>query len=933
MRYNAIAILIALSAVLLPVRAQDEVPVMTPLAPMNATADSLPRDYVPLPPLTSTSDSLSSKTDSIPAGKAKEQEDLGLTAPVAYEAADSLVFTSFGTAFLYNEAHVKYGEMELTGGVITMNMDSSTIYSEGIRDSSGTMTGNPVFKDASGEYESRTMRYNFVTQKGIIQHVVTQQGEGYVVSDHTKKMEDNSMYITGGKYTTCDNKDHPHFYLALSKAKVRPGQNIVTGPAHLVLEDVHLPLFLPFGFFPFTNSYSSGIITPSYGDELSRGFYLKDGGYYFAINDYVDLALTGEIYSKGSWGVRAKSSYRVRYKFSGSFNFSYLVTANGEKGLPDYSESKNMSIQWSHSQDSKRNPYQTFSASVNFATSGYSRTDLNTIYNPEAFAQNTKSSSVNYSRRFPNFPLNISASASISQRSKDSTLTVTLPNLSLSVSRFYPFKRKNAVGKERFYEKISMSYSGTLSNSISEVKEYDFFKKSLIKDWRNGMKHSVPISATFNLLNYINITPSFSYTERWYTSRINESYDTEKYETVRDTVWGFNRVWDYSLSVSASTKLYGFFQPWAKLFGPNPKVNMIRHVLTPSVSFSFRPDFGKERYGYYDTYTYIDERGNEQTRTYSHYQGSLYGTPSSGKSGTVSFQVANNLEMKVRNDKDTTDANPFKKISLIDNFSFGTSYNLAADSLNWSNISANLRLKFGDKYTLNLSGQFDPYTYQLNSSGSPVKVNVTQWQKNRIIGRLISTGTSFSYTFNNDTFKKKENKKGGKGPGAGAGAAPGAGGGELDGAGGEAGGAPSDGAVPEEKKKGWPEDAQYKPYKIPWSLSVNYTIRYARDTFNKEKMEYDMKLSHNLSFNGSISLTDQWKVTCSTSYDFNTKRLATVNCSVSRDLHCWTMSASFIPVGDYKSYNFTIRVKSSMLQDLKYEQQQNPRDNVVWGIK
>ena len=851
----------------------------------------------------------------------KEPEDIGLTAPVTYEAADSLIFSSTGNAFLYNEAHVTYANMELTGGYIRMNMDSSTIYSAGLRDSLGEVSGNPVFKDESGDYESRDMRYNFVSQKGIISHVVTQQGEGYVVSDHTKKMDDDAMYITGGKYTTCDHKDHPHFYLALSKAKIRPGKDIVTGPAHLVLEDVHLPLIIPFGYFPFTSNYSSGILTPAYGDELSRGFYLKDGGYYFAINDYVDLALTGEIYSKGSWGVRAKSSYRLRYKFSGSFNFSYLVTANSEKALPDYSESKNLSLQWSHSQDSKANPYSTFSASVNFATSGYARNDLNTIYNPEQFSQNTKSSTINFTKRFPNFPLNISASASISQRSKDSTLTVTLPNLSLSVSRFYPFKRKNAVGKERFYEKISMSYSGTLSNSISEVKESEFFKKSLLYDWRNGMKHNIPVSATFNAFNYINITPSFNYTERWYTSRINQGYDVDQQKVVNDTVWGFNRVWDYSLSVGVSTKLYGFYQPMAKLFGTNPKINMIRHVLTPTVSFSYHPDFGAERYGYYDTYTYVDAKGNEQTKTYSHYQNSLYGTPSQGMSGSVSFQIANNLEMKVRNDKDTTDANPFKKISLIDNFSFGTSYNLAADSLNWSNISCNLRLKFGEKYTLNLSGQLDPYTYQLNKSGSPVRVNTTQWEKNRIIGRLVSTGTSFSYTFNNDTFKKKE----GQGSPKGGGQSPGGDEGGFSATGGGDAGA--------EEKPLDPEEALYKPYKIPWSLSLSYTIRYGRSTFNKETMEYDMKLSHNLSLSGSISLTDEWKLNCSTSYDFTTNKLATVNCSVTRDLHCWTMSASFIPVGTYRSYNFTIRVKSSMLQDLKYEQQQNPRDNVVWGIK
>lgn len=879
----------------------------TALAATDSTQFAAPSDSTQLAAADSTA-------------KPKKNDMAELTEIITFEAVDSMTFSAGGTAHLYKDGKVLYGEMDLSGGYIVMNMDSSTIFAVGLKDSVGNVSGNPIFKDKSGEYESRDLKYNFVTQKGIISNVVTQQGEGYVVSGRTKKMDDDAMFMTDGKYTTCEDHEHPHFYLELSKAKVRPGKNIVTGPVHLVVEDVHLPLVVPFGYFPFSSEYSSGIITPTYGDEMSRGFYLRDGGYYFAMSDYMDLALTGEYYTKGSWGVKARSNYRKRYKFSGNLAFSYLLTANSEKGLPDYSESSNMSVTWSHAQDAKANPYRSFSASVNFATSGYSRNDLNSYYNPDAFAQNTKSSSINFSQRFPNFPLSISASASVTQRSKDSTLTVSLPNMSLSVSRFYPFKRKEAVGKERFYEKISMSYSGTLANSIAEVKEYDFFNKSLIKDWRNGMKHSIPVSATFTLLNYINVTPSFSYTERWYTNRTDKYYDPEVDRIMADTVWGFHRVWDYNASVSASTKLYGYFQPLPQLFGT--KVNMIRHVLTPSVSFSYRPDFGEERYGYYETIEYVDASGKEQKHTYSHFQNSLYGTPGSGKSGSINFNVANNLEMKVRNDKDTTEENAFKKISLIDNFSFGTSYNLAADSLNWSNISANIRIKFGPKYTLNLSGAFDPYTYQLNSAGNPVRVNVTQFEKYGIPGRLISTGTSFSYTINNDTFKKKEKSADGS-----SGSSDAGGGFSADGA------APGAGAAASPEEKVDPEEALYKPYTMPWSFSLSYTVRYARSNFNKERLEYDHKLTHNLSFNGNLSLTDKWKFNCSSSYNFDTKQLSTMNCSVSRDLHCWVLSASFIPIGRYKSYNFSIRVKSGMLQDLKYEQRQNPRDNVVWGVR
>jgi len=893
---------------------------------LPADSSFLPSDSLRLPVLDSVSvhpvDTLSTQQKADTA--ASPRSDIStLTEIITFSASDSMTIDADGMAHLYNNGQVVYGEMELTSGYIRMNMDSSTIYAIGLRDTTGAVTGHPVFKDKSGEYESKGLRYNFHTQRGIISNVVTQQGEGYVVSGRTKKMEDDAMFMTDGKYTTCEDHDHPHFYLSLSKAKIRPGKNIVTGPAHLVVEDVHLPLIIPFGYFPFTSEYSSGIIMPTYGDELSRGFYLHDGGYYFAISDYVDLALTGEIYSKGSWGARARSNYRKRYKYSGSFSFSYLLTANSEKRLPDYSESKNLNVTWSHSQDTKANPYRTFSASVNFSTSGYSRNDLYAYYNTEAFSQNTKSSSISLSQRFPNFPLSISASMSVSQRSKDSTLTVSLPNMSFSVSRFYPFKRKNAVGRERFYEKISMSYSGTLANSISEVKERDFFHKSLVRDWRNGMRHSIPISATFTVLNYINLTPSFNYTERWYTSAVDRNYDPVLDQVVADTLWGFHRVWDYSASLSASTKLYGFFQPLPQIFGT--KVNMIRHVLTPTLSFSYRPDFGQERYGYYETLEYTDAKGKDHSTTYSHYAGSLYGTPGTGKSGMVNFNVANNLEMKVRNDKDTTEENSYKKISLIDNFSFGSSYNLAADSLNWSNISANIRIKFGSKYTLNLSGQLDPYTYVLNSSGNPVRVNVTQFEKYGIPGRLISTGTSFSYTLNNDTFKKKDKGTAKKTPGTGDDASDG---GKLAA---EEVGPAVETPVVEEKPD--PEAALYKEYSIPWSLSLSYTLRYARSTFNKERLEYDHKLTHNLSFNGTLSLTEKWHFTASSSYNFDVHKLTTMSCSVSRDLHCWTMSASFIPIGMYKSYNFSIRVKAGVLQDLKYEQHQNPRDNAIWGVR
>lgn len=845
-----------------------------------------------------------------------------ITDIVEYSAKDSLVFEEGGVARLYGTSAVKYGKLNLDAGYIQMDMDSSLLTAAGRLDSAGKVTENPVFKDESGEYKSKGLKYNFKSKKGLISQVVTQQGEGWLVSGTTKKMSDDVLCMINGKYTTCENHDHPHFYLDLSKAKVKPGSYIVSGPAHLVMEDVDLPLMLPFGYFPFKGKYSSGFLMPTYGDELQRGFYLSNMGYYFAFNDYVDMAIRTDLYSKGSWGIKANSTYRKRYKFSGNFSASYVENVTGEKTLPDYAKNKDLRVNWSHSQDAKADPFRTFSASVNFATSGYTRNDLASLYNQRAFAENTKSSSVSYSQRFPESPFSLSASLTVNQSSKDSTLSVSLPGLSLNMTTIYPFKRKNPVGDERWYEKIRIGYSGRMANSISNVKEYDIMKKSLVKDWKNGVMHSVPISATFNVLNYINVNTSFSYNERWYSSSLNKFYDETNDKVVTDTSWGFNRVFDYTASVSASTKLYGMYQMSPKIF---KKISQIRHVMTPDVSFSYHPDFGKSSFGYYGEYSYLDPRGNEQVVSYSHYANGLYGTPGKGKSGTVSFSLDNNVEMKVKQVTDTSIN--YNKVSLIDDFRFGTSYNLAQDSLNWSDISASIRLKFGTKYTLNLSGSFQPYTYILNSAGNPVRTNTTQFEKYGIPGRLTGTGTSFSYTLNNETFKKlagifqkkKEAEAGAEGAADRGGVAPPAN--AI---------ADPDKEQPSELPPLDAESALYAPCKIPWSIGISYSVRYGQADFNKQKLEYDYRFTQNLSFSGNLSLTDKWKFTASTSYNFELKKLMTMNCSVTRDLHCWAMSASFIPIGPYKSYNFSIAVKSSLLEDLKYEQHQNPRDNYLW---
>ena len=540
---------------------------------------------------TQWNDSVAAAEDSIK----KSQKKSALEAPVVYEAKDSVTFfMDTKNAYLYGNADVKYQKIDLKSENIRMNMDSSTVHAVGAVDTLGKKYGEPVFKDGSDEYEMEALSYNFNTKKAYINNLYTSQEEGFITSEQAKKGNDGAYYAKGGTYTTCD-EEHPHFYIRMSRMKVRPGKSVFSGPAWLVVEDVPLPFALPFAYFPLTSTYSSGFIMPTYGDESSRGFYLRDGGYYFAISDYMDLKLTGEIFTKGSWGLGGQTTYKRRYKYSGNFYFNYQVTKEGEKNMPDYEVAKNFKVQWSHRTDPKASPNSSFSASVNFATQSYEKNNLTSLYNPTSYSQSTRTSSVSYSHSFPKMGLSMSSSFNISQNMRDSTIALTLPSLTLSLSRFYPFKRKHAAGKERWYEKISMNYTGTLSNSIT-TKEDKLLKSSLIKDWKNGMRHSIPVSASFNIFNYINVTPTLNYNERWYTNKIMQSWDAANNRVERDTVYGFNRVYDFNFSLSANTKLYGMYTPNPKVFGK--KLKFVRHVLTPGVSFTYAPDFGENRWGY-----------------------------------------------------------------------------------------------------------------------------------------------------------------------------------------------------------------------------------------------------------------------------------------------------------------------------------------------
>ena len=871
--------------------------------------DSLHRDSLAL-------DSLG--MDSLAADTTKKKEPLD--APVIYEASDSIVFTKEGYAHLYGEGKVNYQNIELTSAVITMNMDSSTVYATGVTDTAGVETGSPIFKDGETPYESKIMRYNFKTKKGFINSIVTQQGEGYVTSEEGKKGANDEIYMRHGKYTTCDNHEHPHFYLRLSMAKVRPKKNVVFGPAQLVVEDVPLPIAVPFGFFPFNSSYSSGFIMPTYGDEMNRGFYLRDGGYYFAISDQMDLKVLGEIFTKGSWGLSAASNYNKRYKFSGSFNASYLVTKTGEKNMPDYSVSKDFRIQWSHRQDAKANPNSSFSASVNFATSSYDRSSLSSLYNPQQYSQNTKASSVSYSRNFPEIGLNISGAFNITQNTRDSSLSMTLPDVNISLNRIYPFKRKKSAGDERWYEKISLQYTGSITNSIS-TKDNLLFKTPLTQ-WENGMQHKIPVSATFNLFKYINIVPSFNYTERWYLRKVKQSYDpspTSRDHVKRDTINGFNRLYDYNLSLQMNTKLYGMYKP---LFMKSKELQ-IRHVFTPTVSYTYTPDFGKSRYGYYDTYTYTDEDGEVRTVEYSPYEGAVYGYPGKNMSQNISFSIDNNIEMKMKSDKDTTG---YKKISLIDQLGASLSYDVA--NKKWSDLSMNLRLKLTKSYTFNMNASFATYAYQFDENGNVVVGDRTEWSYGRF-GRFQGYSGSFSYTLNNDTFKKlfgkkEEDKK------------------NKDNKGKEENEDEETEEETEEQnnnsnmrktEKASVDSDGYLAFKLPWSVSLSYSYSIREDRskdINIKTMRYPYSLTHSLNVSGNFKIGSRWNMTYSTGYDFTSKEMSMTTLNITRDLHCFNMSCGLV-FGPFTSYNFSIRANSSMLTDaLKWDQRSNTGSAVTW---
>lgn len=892
-----------------------------------SVSDSL-KDSLLLPDATNTRSGRglrydSTAIDTTAADSAKRKP--GIDAPVDYECTDSLVYDAeTRLVHLYGKAQVKYMDMTLNAAKITMNMDSSMVRAAGERDTAGILQDKPVYSQGSDNYHSELMAFNFKTKKGYITNVETTQGDGFMQSQHSKRAADGTLYLEHAKYTTCDAK-HPHFYVALSRAKVRPGKESVFGPAYLVVADVPLPLAVPYGFLPFNKKYSSGFIMPSYGDETSRGFYLRDGGYYFAINDYMDIKALGEIYTKGSWGLSAETNYRKRYRYNGNFYISFLRTVDGEKNMPDYAVTKSLKVQWTHSKDAKASPNTTFSARVNFASENYERSNLESMYNPLAYTQSTRASSVSFSHTFPSIGLNIAGSTNLTQSLRDSSVSMTLPDLSISLNRFYPFRRKHQAGKERWYEKISMSYTGSLSNSIN-TKEDKLFKSNLVKDWRNGMQHRIPIDATFQVFKYINISPQFSLRDIMYTNRVMRSWDETTQKEVADTTYGFYNLYDWSLGVSANTTLYGFYKPWRKLFGD--KIIAVRHVFKPSVSFSYAPDFTSSHYGYQRTYVKTDANGEVSTVTYSPYSGGIYSYPSGTKQGMITMSVSNNVEMKVKSDRDTTGE---RKISIIDELYGALSYNMAAETRPWSNLNTRIRLKLTKNYTFSMAAVFATYAYAFDKNGRVVTSDRTEWSYGRF-GRFQGMSQNLSYTFNNETLSKlfsrrsdrstasnnetdtdtdtdaedanidpdlRNAKKGGK----------------------------------QKKQKAKVDEDGYLRFSLPWSFTVSYGISMAEDRskqINVRRMRYPYSFTQTMNFSGYLRIAEGWNISFTSGYDFNYHELSMTTASVSRDLHCFEMSCSVV-LRPYSSFNFTFRARANELADaLKWDKRSSYSSNIEW---
>ena len=800
---------------------------------------------------------------------------------IKYNARDSVSMDlSSRSATLYGDGHIDYDSMVLKAERVVVDFDRKILTAHGQPDTADGVVGRPFFLQGAAEYHADTITFNYSTKKGIINGVITQEGEGFLHGHKVKKLNDTVMYLSGGSYTTC-NYAHPHFAINFTKSKLITGDKIVTGPAWLSIEDVPTPIALPFAFFPITHTRRSGVLIPSYGWMNYRGYYLKDGGYYFALGDNWDLSLLGDIFTNLSWAVEARSNYYKRYKYRGAFDVRYGITYEGIRGDSNtFSSFSDFKVTWTHNQDPKANPTSRFSANVNLQSRNYNRntTNRNDYFN------STTTSSISFTTSLGSY-LNLAASARESYNVQTGVMNIKLPSISLSSVTFYPLRRRNPIGGYRWWENISLSYVLNAENNVTAVDSL-LFERSTLDAMQYGIHHSIPLSSTVKLLRFFNWTNSLTYNERWHWSTIRQNYDNTTGTVTVDTVRGFAANRDFNISSSLSTRVYGMFQ-----FRKGP-LKALRHVINPSVSFSYHPDFGRESYGWWRQYT--DTNG--YVHRYSIFQNSLFGGPPDGESGSIRFAVGNNLEVKVQNPFDS--AAEVHKVTLLENLNLSISYDLARDSLNWSSLSISGRTTLFRTLVINYSGSFSPYV--IDTLGR--LHNQFLWEKEHRLFRADNSTWSaqVSYSFNNNTFRR-------------------------------------DGA----KSQGHPTATilqtpyNYNPvlmtggyvdFSVPWNISLNYNFSYV-NTFVAREMNMSHQTIRSISLSGNVTFTKNWKVAMTTGYDFVGKGMSYTTVDIYRDLHCWEMKFSWVPFGYYRSWYFQINIKADALRDVKYDKRRSYQEN------
>ncbi|MCI1779411.1 MAG: LPS-assembly protein LptD [Bacteroidales bacterium] len=829
--------------------------------------------------------------------------------PVFSEARDSSVeiFTKGARMkYFYGDVTVKYNDMQIKADYIAYDAQSRTVFAKGLPDSSGKVSGNPVMTEGGKKYEMESVYYNFDSRKAKIKNMITQEGDGYLHGTYIKKMPDNSINVAKGIYTTCD-LEHPHYYIKMSAAKVVTSQSgdkkTVFGPAYLVVEDVPTPFALPFGFVPSFGKRNSGILVPTYGEENARGFYMKDFGYYFVFGDHWDLAVTGTRYSLGSWAVALNSRYNVRYKYNGNFNLDYSVDQTGEKGQPDFFQTKNFGLQWSHSQDSKARPGTSFRASVNFSSPSYNKYNSNTI---SQALSNQVSSSVSYGRVWAGTPFSLTVNALHSQNSRDSSYSVTFPNITFTMARIYPFKRKHSAGKKKFYESFGINYTASFVNKINfksdEVHEPDFFKKL-----KNGLKNNFSFNLpTFTLLKYIQAAPGISYGMNMYFSKATQHYDQQEQKVViteSDPFSTFGVTQTFSGSLSLSTRLYGLFN-----FGPHSRILAIRHMITPSITFSGQPQMATRGNGF-RTFNYVDVNGIQHVQDYNIYSGQVNSVPGRGESASMGFSLGNNVEAKVRDKRDTT-GKGYKKVKLIDQLSIGGTYNFLADSMKLSTISVNMSTTVFGKMAISANATLDPYA--IDERGHRYNEFNIAKEGGLKLFRMTHAGFSTSYSFNGEGTSSLGSDY-----------------------------SPASGWItaPGNKSVSGKNDSQqqykriytnpytgeyipggwvyYMPPTVPWSVNLNFSYTFSKSyQYSNDQLLTKNTNTMTLGISSQIKLTDKLNCNLNTGFDLSKMKMTTTQFSANMDLHCFNIAVSWIPNGQWESWSFRISAKASALADL-----------------